>query len=134
MLPCPTKVAKLIEIGVLRNSVQKLRDGQGRTAVGAFDDGGDAFAQVILGGRDAEDAAPPVRVNIDEARSDHHPARIDADRRRRIGQQADGRDGVATDADIRVKPGAAGAIDHLGSGDENVEAVGLSEDRANRRE
>ena len=82
----------------------------------------------------AEDVAPAVRVDIDEARRGHHPARIDANRRDRIGKSADRRDGVAANADIRVKPWAAGTVDHLGSGDKNVEAVGLSEDHANRRE
>ena len=69
--------------GRVRHPVQKRRQWQRRAAVGTFDDGGDAFAQVVLRGRDLEDTAAPMRVDVDEPGRHYQPPRIDAHRRRR---------------------------------------------------
>ena len=94
-------------------------------AVGTFDDGGDAFAQVVFGCGHVEDVAAAVGVDVDEAGGADQTARVDSYGRGGVGDEADSGDGVAPDADLAVEPGAARAIDYLGIGDQDVEGVGL---------
>ena len=60
-----------------RDLIEKRLDRQRRRAVGPFHQRGDALADVVVGGRHLEDAAPRVRMEIDE------PWRDDLARRRR---------------------------------------------------
>jgi len=127
------KACEVDRDGCLAQPVQKGGERNGRTAVGAFDDGRDAFAEVILRRRNTKDIAPGVRMDIDETWRDHHAAGVNAGCRVCVGQRADGRNRVTEDADIGVVPRASGAVDHPGAGDQDVEAVGLlSEDGAHR--
>src|SRR5262249_9783426 len=109
----------------LADALQERRDGDGRTAVRALDEGGDALAQVVLRRRHRLDTAAAVRVNVDEARRDHHAARIDAHGRVRARKIAYRRDGVAADADIAVEPWRPRTIHDFRARDQEVEAVPL---------
>jgi hypothetical protein len=72
-------------------------------------------------------------VYVDESGRDYQPLRIDAYRRRRVAQQADGRDGVTANSDIRGKPRRAGAIHNVGAGDHDVERPLLGRQRQTRQ-
>jgi len=55
-----------------------------------------------------------MALDVDEAGCDDHPARIYATRSFGISQKASGSDSrytIASDADVTMKPGAAGTID-----------------------
>jgi hypothetical protein len=64
-----------------------------------------------------------MALNVDEAGRNDFAARVDAFRRGRAGERARGsdkRDAVTRDADVAVEPRAAGAIDDLPAGDDDV--------------
>jgi hypothetical protein len=63
--------------------VEKRAQRHDGSAVGAFDDGGDALPDVVVGRWNLEDVFAAVIVNIDEARRDDLAARIDHARRGR---------------------------------------------------
>ena len=64
-------------------------------------------------------------MKVDEAGRHHLAPGVDDPLGRRVGQVAHGRDHPVPDADIRVDPGVAGAVQDLGSGDEHVERSGF---------
>ena len=112
--------------GHLPNAVEERRDGQGRTAVGAFHDGGDAFTQIVFRRGNGSDSASPVRVNVDEPGGHHQALSVDAHASGRVAQSAYRGDGVAANPDIRKKPRGAGPIHHAGSGNNDVVGRGLT--------
>ena len=56
-----------------RDLLEERRQRHRRAAVGALDQRRDALAHVVVGGRHLEDAAPRVRMDVDEARRDDQP-------------------------------------------------------------
>src|SRR5207245_5662114 len=79
-----------------------------------------ALPHVVGGGRHLEDAAPGVRVDIDEPRRDDLACGIDAARRRRVDARRDARDGVAANGEIAAVPRAAGAVDDAAVPDDEI--------------
>ena len=99
---------------------EERREWNGGAAIGAFDERGDAFAQVVFSGRDEEDAVAAVGVDVDEAGGDRAVGGIDALSGGGFSEVADGCDGVAGDGDIGAKPGVAGTVDELTVDDNEV--------------
>jgi hypothetical protein len=62
---------------------------------------------------------------VDEARRDHAPARVDGGRRGRLGKVADGDNPIAAHADVPAEPRRAGAVDDAAVGDFEVEWLGV---------
>ena len=82
-----------------------------RTAVRPLDQRRHALPHVVVGGRDLEDPAPRVRVNVDEAGRHDQAAHVDHARRGLGDERGDAGDGVALDGDVGSIPWAAGAVD-----------------------
>src|SRR5690606_25993743 len=111
-----------------------LADRPGRAAVLVDDDRRDALRDEVRRRaaarvRVAQPAALAaavvrVRVDVDGARRDDLAARVDRARgaRARRGEPADRGDAPVADADVRVEPGVARAVQHVPAGDEDVEA------------
>src|SRR5690606_8125353 len=111
-----------------------LADRPGRAAVLVDDDRRDALRDEVRRRaaarvRVAQPAALAaavvrVRVNVDEAGRDDLAARVDRARgaRARRGEPADRGDPPVADADVRVEPRVARAVQHAPAGDEDVEA------------
>ena len=72
-------------------------------------------------------------MDVNEPGRRHQPPGIDANRRRRIAQQADSRDGVAANSDIPGKPRRAGAIHDVRAGDHDVKRPLLGRQRQTRQ-
>ena len=82
-----------------------------------------------------EQLVPRVRLDVDEARRDHEPARVHALLARRGREHAcgcDAGDAVARDADVAVEPHVAGAVHDLAVGDHHVVCVRGARGRARR--
>ncbi len=70
-----------------------------------------------------EQRAARLALNIDEAGSDHHSARIDSqlgERGRKRAGWGDALDAVATNSDVAMEPRVAGAVDDSAAGDDDV--------------
>ena len=105
---------KLAKFGVKRVAVSLLEERaqrQRRAAVGPLDERRHALAHVVVGGRHLEDAAPRVRVDVDETGRHDQTADVDRPRRRLRYRRGDADDGVALDRQIGAIPRAAGAVD-----------------------
>lgn len=128
---CGLRRRDLREVGANLRSAEPIRAG---------DHGGDALPDVVLRRRIADEVllvvahqrvdqtgrhrgvpGVAVRVDIDEARGDDEPSRIDDASPGRLKMRCDGGDGVSLDAHIRKDPGVAGAIDDAASADHQVE-------------
>jgi hypothetical protein len=62
-----------------------------------------------------------VRVHVDKPGADDEAIGVDHARRGLAAQAADRRDPVARDADVRLEPRVAGAVDDAAAADEDVE-------------
>ena len=116
--------------GAKRLQLRTLRaDVHGAPAVLVDDDGGHALGDQVGGGATATvrrlQTLSAVGMKVDEAGRHHLAPGVDDPLGCGVGQVAHGRDHPVPDADIRVDPGVAGAIQDLGSGDEHVERSGL---------
>ena len=68
-----------------------------------------------------------MRLDVDEPRRHHQPARVDVARRARPGEQArwrDAGDAVAFDGDVAVIPGTTRAVHHPAALDHHVVRAG----------
>ena len=99
---------------------EKRRERNRRAAVGAFDQRGDALPHVVVGGRDLEDAAARVGVDVDEAGCDDQAARVDLTSGLALDPRRDLRDCVAPHRDLAAIPRAGGAVDDAGVADDEV--------------
>ena len=98
--PWPMNIAKF---GVMRVACTFARNGaerHRRAAVGPFDQRRHALPHVVVGGRHLEDAAPRVRVDVDESGRDDQAFDIDHARRRLGDRRRDADDGVALDGEV----------------------------------
>ena len=111
--------------GRLADPLEKRRERHGRVAVGTFDDCGYAFAEIIFGGRDVEDPAAAVGMDVDKPGRNRQAAGIQLHGCRGVRKQTHRGDAFAFDPDIRVKPRAAGTVDDFGPCDQDVERAGL---------
>ena len=97
-----------------------LGDGRRRASF-ARDLRGDALADLRLRAVVREQRHLGLAEHVDEAGRDHVVAGVDAARRRRLGEIADGGDVVALDADVAAEPGRAGAVHDAAARDDEVE-------------
>jgi hypothetical protein len=104
----------------LFEALEEWAQGERRGAVGAFDDGGDALADEVFGGRGGLKANAAVAVGINEAGCKGETAGVDDLAGGGAGEDADGGDAVARDGDIGPAPGAAGAVEDARAANENV--------------
>ncbi len=91
-----------------------------RSAVGTFDERGHALPHVVVGGRHLEDAAPRVRVDVDESRRNDEALHFHDPRRRLSNGRRDANDGVSLDGEVGHIPGAGGAVDDASTAQNQV--------------
>ncbi len=94
-----------------RQLVEERLQRKRRTAVRSFHQRRHALPHVVLRRRHLEDAAPRVRVDVDEAGRDDEAAAVDRPSRRSVDRRRDARDRVAADRHVAAIPRAAGAVD-----------------------
>src|SRR5207244_1762045 len=86
----------------------------------AGDLGGDALADLRLDPGVDQDVPLRLAEQVDEAGGDHAAPHVDAARRARLCQIADGGDAVPADPDVGPEPGRARPIDHATAGEDQV--------------
>ena len=88
------------------------RSGTRRAAVRPLDERRHALPHVVVGGRHLEDAAPRMRVDVDETgRHDQAARRRSTRAAGSVIERGDAGDGVPRDRDVGAIPRAAGAVD-----------------------
>jgi hypothetical protein len=117
-----------------RNFVQKRPERNGRAAVGPFDQGGHALADVIVGGGHLEDAAPGVRMDVDEPGRRDEATNLDHPGRSALNRRGDARDRIAAHGNVASVPRAPGSVDDPGAPqDEVVRRISRLRSRTGRR-
>lgn len=110
--------------------LEKSAERHGRASIVALDERRHALPEIVLSGRVAQNAAPGVGVDVDEAGCDDQSARVDDATGCRAGERSEGGDGIPADADIRAVPTGAGAVHDDAASNQDVERWLLGLDKS----
>ncbi len=105
---------------------EERRERHGRGTVGSLDERGHALPDIVVGGRDLEDAARGMRMDIDEPGRHDLPADVDGAGRGLVYGRRDASDRVTADPDVAPIPGAAGPVDDSGVAEQQIVRRDLS--------